>query len=210
MFRLNFWGKSLMSPGAGVSLGTESPYMQSVLPPPPAVSMLYTSSPAPLVLPASLYRRSSVNGFINDDSENSSPVLKDRAVESDRVNVSSPRLLGCHRQLDGAERTSTTYPSLMLHTQLEALSHYHYRQLHIHEESLTDIRSTHCCPATKSPAVEESCDASASATACRQTGKRSSSPVSNAARIITVPAQLHTDDAKSPTRKSGQSDVLAL
>jgi len=194
-------------------------YVPPALPPPP-MSMFYASPPA-LLLPESLCRRPMI-GF-NDDAEKLSPELNDSVgTEAGRMGSTSPRVLGGHRHLDSAESTSSasprtvhqlSYPSLLLHTQLEALRHYQQQQQQQVRED--DIKSHPRCSTAEESTPR--CDETSSAfhqprrrPAC--TPDHITSHTNTGLPLITAgehvpdttsPVPLHTDDARSPARKAG-------
>jgi len=215
-----------MSPAGPTGLpfsGSVDPRYAPVLPPPPmSMSMLYSSAPPGLLLPESFYRRP-VIGF-SDDSEKSSPELNDNlGAEAGRMSATSPRMLARHRQMDSAEPMTSalcqasgrthqlSYPSLLLHTQLEALRHYQQQQQQqqqqheMREDTAADSESHRRC--STSTASSPICEASA----FRQPRRRrhtpdhitSDSDVHLVSTDNTSSVQLHSNDTRSPTRKTG-------
>jgi len=227
MYRLNFWAQSFMGhTGLPFSGPVDPRYgcLSNVPPalPPPPMSMLYTSSAPALLLPESLCRRSVV-GF-SDDSDKSSPELNDSLVaETSGVRSMSPQVLSRHRQFDGAEPTSSAmcqagtathqlnYPSLLLHSQLEALRQYHQQQ---HEQVFANIATEsksrpRCSTAAESPSNSE-------ISAFRQPRKRRATPEHTTADSGTQStitgrntpdrtslSPLRVDIVRSPARKTG-------
>jgi len=183
--------------------------------PPPPVSMLYTSPPPGLLLPESLYRRPVV-GF-SDDSEKSSPELND-SLGADRGRMTSPQMLGRRRQVDSSESMSEAsartrqlnYPSLLLHTQLEALRHSQQQQQQQQQVRGRNAASDKSHPSRCSTAAEPSSSNSESETSAFQQPRRrratpdliTSNTGENSPDRIS-PVSLCGDDAKSPARKSG-------
>jgi len=182
--------------------------------PPPPMSMLYTSPPSGLLPPESLYRRP-VIGF-SDDSEKSSLELNDSlGAEGVRTDATSPR----HRLLDNVEPTSSalchastrtshqlSYSSLLLRTQLEALRHYQQQQ---EQQQREQVRGD---AAADNEEFRPRCSTAAeSSSAFREPRRRRVTPDHVTSDGITgdntpdrtSPLQLHTDDGRSPARKTG-------
>jgi len=126
MFRLNLLAQSLLGPPAGLPF-TDPRYgglPPALPPPPPPISLLYSSPPPPPpLLPEPLYR-CPVMGFVGDELERPSPELKNRVgAEAGRMSSTSPQVVG--RQ---SAQHPANYPSLLLHSQIEALRHYQQQQ----------------------------------------------------------------------------------
>jgi len=222
MFRLNFWAQSVMSPSGPSGLpfsGAVDPRyacLSSVTPtlPPPPMSMLYTSPPSGLLLPESFYRRPVVG--LSEDSEKLSPELSDSlAAEAGRVSTTSPRMLGRHqRQLDSSTEPLTSalcaaatgrthqlsYPSLLLHTQLEALRHYQQQQQQQHEQVHEDTAADSESDARCSTATESSTSAFRQPRRRHRVTPDHITPDSDR----TPPPLPHNTDDRSPARKTGK------
>ena len=220
MFRLNFWAQSLMNHASLPISGSIDPRysclssVPSALPLPP-MSLLYNSPPPGLLLPESLYRRPMIG--LSDDSEKSSPELNDN-MEPGHTSSTSSRMYCSHRQLDSAECTSSasrptrthqlSYPSLLLHTQLEALRHYQQQQ----QQQCDEVRQDAVADKFRSVAGESS---SSEISAFRQPRRRRTTPdhptTDTGVKLIvtaenrTSPVLLQNDDVRSPARKSGIS-----
>jgi len=184
MFRLNFWAQSIMGP-AGLSFSDARYGCMSTVPPvlpPPPMSMLYTSpAPVGLVLPESLYRR---------------PVI-DMSGECDSVTTEPARI----SSLSVSSHSAADYPSLLLHSQLEALRRYQQQRHH---------QAADCSTATvTSPSI--SCDTSAFSQPPprrHRTTPDHLTPVSTPSSP--VQPQTCTDDDTSPARKTGTLDYCMI
>ena len=157
----------------------------------------------------------------SDELEQSSPELKDSlGAEAGRISSMSPQLFGHHGQLEGAQPVSsalcqTSYPSLLLHTQLGALRHQlqqqHQQQQQVCEDAAANSSECRSRFSTATESAPTSCETSA----FRQPRRRRVTPEHITPDVdVTAgentpgrasPQRLHiTDEAKLQTRKTGK------